>query len=132
MPEEMSDEEYGRLKRSMGAGMTLTQAKAVVFARRYREEREARSLLAASSLGSPEVRAVVAEGKKEPMGMQFFKEELEELLAVAAPTPAQLRRIAEVAAIVHDDAAARPWWERAAAAGDEDAQGHLEELRAEE
>jgi hypothetical protein len=47
------------------------------------------------------------------------------LQALEQPTPAQLRRIAELMENVHGDDAAFPWWVRAAAAGDKDAADYL-------
>lgn len=54
------------------------------------------------------------------------------LLGLHAPTPAQLRRIAELTESLFDADAARPWWKRAAKAGDEDAADYLDVLTEEE
>jgi hypothetical protein len=65
-------------------------------------------------------------------------EELAALLEVAVPTPAgdvppaDLRRLAELVELVHGATAARPAWERAAAAGDRDAVDYLAVLEEEE
>lgn len=53
--------------------------------------------------------------------IELARIELGELLRVDEPTGAQLRRIAELMELLHDREAARPWWARAAAAGDRDA-----------
>lgn len=53
---------------------------------------------------------------------------LELLLALDAPAPAELRRIAELTALLHSDEAAWPWWQKAALAEDPDAVDYLLEL----
>lgn len=58
-------------------------------------------------------------------------EALRRLRALESPSSAQLCRIAEITEFVDGVHVARQWWERAAAAGDEDAQGYLEILRQE-
>jgi hypothetical protein len=55
-------------------------------------------------------------------------EELATLLTLADPLPTEMRRTAELTELVHGDAAARVWWERAAAAGNYDAIGYLKAL----
>lgn len=75
------------------------------------------------------LRARIAEDSKtEPAHFHLIEEragELESLRAVEEPTPAQLRRIAELMEIVQGEGAAFPWWVRAAAAGDQDAADYL-------
>lgn len=88
-------------------------------------------LLRASSVGAtmtPEADAAAFDAN----GMKQFRRELHGLHRLNDPAPAQLRRIAELTEIIHSDRAARKWWERAAAGGDEDAREHVKELRAEE
>jgi hypothetical protein len=66
------------------------------------------------------------------------EEELAALLEAAVPLPpddvppADLRRLAELVELVHGATAARPAWERAAAAGDRDAVDYLAVLEEEE
>jgi hypothetical protein len=55
-------------------------------------------------------------------------EALRRLRAVSEPTPGQLVRIAELTEFVDGIDTARQWWEKAAAAGDEDARDYLEVL----
>jgi hypothetical protein len=57
--------------------------------------------------------------------------ELADLRDVDGPLPAQLRRMAELVELLEDAAAARPVWERAAAAGDRDAIDYVAVLVAE-
>ncbi|WP_432156076.1 hypothetical protein [Streptomyces sp. bgisy153] len=52
-------------------------------------------------------------------------DELATLLLLPDPLPAELRRIAELTELLHDDPTARVWWERAAFAGDQDAIDYL-------
>lgn len=60
-------------------------------------------------------------------------DQLTTLLEQGAPyEPAQLRKIAELTELLYTNEKARPWWERAAEAGDEDAIGYLELLREDE
>jgi hypothetical protein len=59
-------------------------------------------------------------------------EAVRRLVALENPSPAQLTRIAELTVFTDGDQEAQVWWERAAAAGDEDAQDMLEILKAEE
>jgi hypothetical protein len=61
------------------------------------------------------------------------EEALTTLLEQGAPyESAQLRKIAELTELLYSIEKARPWWERAAEAGDEDAAGYLELLREDE
>lgn len=117
MSYEMSDEEFKRIRRSMGAGATMTREKAEAFAARLLIERAMEELVAPP-----------AGVEDAALGKRFFLEELEELLGLDERPSHQLRRIAELTEIVYDDAEARPWWERAADAGDEDAVAYLQEL----
>lgn len=65
-------------------------------------------------------------------GMEH-RDELTALLEQGAPyAPAQLRRIAELMELLYTDEKARPWWERAAEAGDPDAVDYLEVLKEEQ
>jgi TPR repeat protein len=61
------------------------------------------------------------------------RSELTTLLERGAPyAPEQLRRIAELMELLYSDEKARPWWERAAEAGDRDAVDYLEVLKEEQ
>lgn len=53
------------------------------------------------------------------------RSELTSLLGHLNPSPAELRRIAELTEGLYGDGTARPWWEKAARAGDEDAVDYL-------
>lgn len=58
--------------------------------------------------------------------------ELIHLLGLPAPDGEQLRRIAEVAELLYDIEAARPWWLKAALVGDQDAIDYMAVLNEEE
>lgn len=81
-------------------------------------------LLEASSLGAPHVKAVaggIPPEEAERLRRALRLKELGRLLAVEDPSGEQLLWIAENAELLFDTGAARVWWERAAAAGNEDA-----------
>ncbi|GHB51867.1 hypothetical protein GCM10010331_44260 [Streptomyces xanthochromogenes] len=60
------------------------------------------------------------------------KKELTDLLGQeAAHEPSQLRRIAELMELLHSDEIAKPWWQRAAEAGNRDASDYLDVLESE-
>jgi hypothetical protein len=61
-----------------------------------------------------------------------YVQELAQLRTVENLTPVQLRTMAELVENVEGEAAARPVWERAAAAGDPEARRFLADLLTEE
>jgi hypothetical protein len=74
-----------------------------------------------------------AEHPKEGDDVKERRDELTALLEQGAPyAPEQLRRIAELMELLYSDEKARPWWERAAEAGDRDAVDYLEVLKEEQ
>jgi hypothetical protein len=64
-------------------------------------------------------------GELPPQGPQFhetlWRHELDGLVSLSDPSPAQKRRIAELYELFDDDETAYVWWGYAAAAGDRDA-----------
>lgn len=118
----MNDEEFDRLRRAMRAGgaATMTPAKAKLFAVRLLAVKAAEALAKPSAEEEPEADRMISTG------------ELSDHLALVAPTPQQMRRIAELIEKHYNPTMARPWWEAAARIGDEDAAAYLQELQDEE
>ncbi|MET7363211.1 hypothetical protein ABZS76_32905 [Streptomyces sp. NPDC005562] len=94
------------------------------------EDAEFEALLDVSSLGAPHV-VGAAESIPPERRARFQRAQLLHLLGAPARSGAQLRRIAELTELLFDDDAARIWWQRAAAAGDQDAVDMLAQFEAE-
>lgn len=121
MAYQMSDEEFARIRRAGSAGVTLTRERVDAFVTRAIIER------AKAIAATPSENVDLSEHAK-----RLFRDELNELLGLDRRSPEQLARVAGLMEIVHDETVARPWWERAADAGDEDAIDYLRELVDEE
>jgi hypothetical protein len=95
------------------------------------DDAEFEKLLNESSLGAPHVQGEsgpIPPLARAQMQVSSWRRELATLLGLDEPDGAQLRRIAEVAESLYDVSESRPWWEKAAAAGDRDAVDYLQIL----